>query len=517
MANYVEVLAPIRPKNDANFPVVSMEDISLSRNSNERLSKVIGEVDTNLADYVKKTVTNEIESDEEGSIGVRLTAIEETLGMKTDEETTVTIDSRLTAVEEAVGLKTDTETTTTLAQRVATIETALDLKADTSTTNTFATRLTAVENALGMKTDSGTTTTLTQRVAAIETALDLKSDTSTTNTIATRLTAVEEALGIKTDSSTTTSLAQRVTNLESALGDNGSVDSRIESAITTEKNARISADNELTTAINTEVTNRSTAVTQERTNREAAIATLTARVAATETSIGDTSSSTSTLASRMTSAEGEISTLKNSMQSIVDQMVGFSGSSKIVDSISDMTDHNIIYILNTDGMWYTYDSTSDSFIARGNVAGMNIDSTLTQNGSAAEAATVGARFTSLESDVSNLKAGNIGNLKVTTVNGESVLAAVDNSSNVVAYVTLAAGNFHCSGGFSNDSFEISSINGVDLAIITDGNGKVLEFYDDSGSRNFEKDIYAPNINALQDKVDEIYDAVQILKGINSIQ
>lgn len=94
------------------------------------------------------------------------------------------------------------------------------------------------------------------------------------------------------------------------------------------------------------------------------------------------------------------------------------GTPTVVDTTSDMTDTDKIYILSTDSKWYYYNLSSSEWVIGGTYGGVPTDTTLTQSGMAADAKTVGDAInpmrTATSSDVGKaLKAKTVTNGKVT--------------------------------------------------------------------------------------------------------
>ena len=108
------------------------------------------------------------------------------------------------------------------------------------------------------------------------------------------------------------------------------------------------------------------------------------------------------------------------LQELESQIAGIAGGTPtVVDSVSDMTDTDKIYILSTDGKWYYYSATQEDWVIGGTYGGVPTDTTLTQEGMAADAKAVGdaladkadsddvtslgTRVTGVESDIGELK------------------------------------------------------------------------------------------------------------------
>ena len=72
-----------------------------------------------------------------------------------------------------------------------------------------------------------------------------------------------------------------------------------------------------------------------------------------------------------------------------------SGTPEPVNTIAEMTDHSKIYVYTgseqgeSTGYWYSYDSTQEKFVPRGEYGGAVTDTTLSISGAAADAKAVG--------------------------------------------------------------------------------------------------------------------------------
>lgn len=108
------------------------------------------------------------------------------------------------------------------------------------------------------------------------------------------------------------------------------------------------------------------------------------------------------------------------LQELESQIAGIAGGTPtVVDSVSDMTDTEKIYILSSDSKWYYYSSTAEDWVIGGTYGGVPTDTTLTQQGKAADAKATGDaladkadaddvtaiddRVTAVEGDVSDLE------------------------------------------------------------------------------------------------------------------
>lgn len=77
------------------------------------------------------------------------------------------------------------------------------------------------------------------------------------------------------------------------------------------------------------------------------------------------------------------------------------GNPIVVDSASEMTDTDMIYILSTDSKWYYYSLTSSAWVAGGVYGGVPTDTTLTQAGMAADAEIVGEKIDAINTNHEN--------------------------------------------------------------------------------------------------------------------
>lgn len=103
------------------------------------------------------------------------------------------------------------------------------------------------------------------------------------------------------------------------------------------------------------------------------------------------------------------------LQELESQIAGIAGGTPtVVDAKADMTEHDKIYILSTDGKWYYYSATQEDWMIGGTYGGVPTDPTLTQAGKAADAKAVGDALAS-KADSSDVTA--LGT-RVTAVDGE---------------------------------------------------------------------------------------------------
>ena len=108
------------------------------------------------------------------------------------------------------------------------------------------------------------------------------------------------------------------------------------------------------------------------------------------------------------------------LQELESQIAGISGGTPtVVDAKADMTEHGKIYILSSDSKWYYYSATQEDWVIGGTYGGVPTDTTLTQQGMAADAKAVGdalalkadssdvdaldTRMTAVEGDIADLK------------------------------------------------------------------------------------------------------------------
>ena len=93
-----------------------------------------------------------------------------------------------------------------------------------------------------------------------------------------------------------------------------------------------------------------------------------------------------------------------------------SGTPEPVNTIAEMTDHSKIYVYTgseqdeSTGYWYSYDSTQEKFVPRGEYGGAVTDTTLSISGSAADAKAVGDAIDALDDRVTALESGSSGGL-----------------------------------------------------------------------------------------------------------
>lgn len=99
-------------------------------------------------------------------------------------------------------------------------------------------------------------------------------------------------------------------------------------------------------------------------------------------------------------SESEIKIIITSLEERIASIQG--GNPIVVDTTSDMTDTDQIYILSTDSKWYYYNLSSSEWTIGGTYGGVPTDSTLTQAGVAADAKSVGDAITLTSSEVYNL-------------------------------------------------------------------------------------------------------------------
>ena len=84
------------------------------------------------------------------------------------------------------------------------------------------------------------------------------------------------------------------------------------------------------------------------------------------------------------------------LQELESQIAGIAGGTPtVVDAKADMTEHDKTYILSTDGKWYYYSATAEDWVIGGTYGGVPTDTTLSIQGSAADAKTTGDAITEL--------------------------------------------------------------------------------------------------------------------------
>ena len=84
--------------------------------------------------------------------------------------------------------------------------------------------------------------------------------------------------------------------------------------------------------------------------------------------------------------------LDNRLSDIESRLSVLEPSMIPVSSMSDMVDTDAVYILTTNNQYYYYNDTNSQWVPGGSIAGLNIDTTLTVQGSAADAKAVGDKI-----------------------------------------------------------------------------------------------------------------------------
>ena len=128
------------------------------------------------------------------------------------------------------------------------------------------------------------------------------------------------------------------------------------------------------------------------------------------------------------------------LQELESQIAGIAGGTPtVVDAKADMTEHDKIYILSTDGKWYYYSATAEDWVIGGTYGGVPTDTTLTQEGMAADAKAVGDALDG-KADESEL------------AGFTDRLTAVENSlsGTITLALTWERGNINTSGENSNN-------------------------------------------------------------------
>lgn len=517
----VEVISGLVPKNGAKFPIVEASAVYMS--DAKMLSDILeGFEETTLKDYLDTTIAETTES--VSQYNERLNALEEAVGTNSTDigevgGQTQTLSGRVNALEEAVGInagdigEVGTETKT-IAERVTVLESSVGDVA--SGTDTLANRLSSVEEELG--TNSESDKTLKDRVVAIEEIVgvntsDIGEVGEETNTISTRVTSLESKISSLENSSSShtnsiSSVNSRVSSLEGNVNSNTS---RVNALETTVGNVS-SGNTSLTTQLNNEVTARSdadSALSARLDNIETTIGNnsqsasvmgrvkilettvttidsqlsgaitdtvnslseelksadvaLDDRVSALESFTGSLDASATSLSAKVATNTNNIASTQSALGVLEAKVNSMNSSFVVVSSVSAMTDQNALYINTEDNKWYYYDTDESTFIPGGNIVGINIDTTLTQSYQAADAKTVGDKFTAVENTVANL---------------QSTAGALQS---------------------------IPSTEFMDVKM--DTNNKILEGTAYDGRRYFANDVIAPNIIALENKVEAILKAL----------
>ena len=103
---------------------------------------------------------------------------------------------------------------------------------------------------------------------------------------------------------------------------------------------------------------------------------------------------------------GSATTIMVLLQELESQIAGIAGGTPtVVDAKADMTEHDKIYILSSDGKWYYYSATQSDWVVGGTYGGVPTDTTLTISGSAADAKAVGDAIDALDDRVTALESG----------------------------------------------------------------------------------------------------------------
>ena len=170
------------------------------------------------------------------------------------------------------------------------------------------------------------------------------------------------------------------------------------------------------------------------------------------------------------------------LQELESQIAGIAGGTPtVVDAKADMTEHDKIYILSTDGKWYYYSSTAEDWLAGGTYGGVPTDTTLSISGSAADAKAVGDAL------ADRADADEIGDLsQLTTTSKDNLVAAINEAGEAI---TETNGRLDRQQGFVHSSAdEISSVTDKKI-VIADGK---ITFVENTGTnRDYWKTIIVP--------------------------
>ena len=84
------------------------------------------------------------------------------------------------------------------------------------------------------------------------------------------------------------------------------------------------------------------------------------------------------------------------------------GTPTVVDAKADMTDTSKIYVLSSDSKWYYYSATADDWLVGGTYGGAVTDTTLSINGTPADAKAVGDALSDADERITALESGGSG-------------------------------------------------------------------------------------------------------------
>lgn len=120
------------------------------------------------------------------------------------------------------------------------------------------------------------------------------------------------------------------------------------------------------------------------------------------------------------------------LQELESQIAGIAGGTPtVVDSTSAMTEQDKIYILSSDSKWYYYSSTQEDWLIGGTYGGVPTDTTLTQEGMAADAKAVGDAVDALDTRVTAVETGLDG--KADGADVDAISDDLSSISNIVTY------------------------------------------------------------------------------------
>ena len=142
------------------------------------------------------------------------------------------------------------------------------------------------------------------------------------------------------------------------------------------------------------------------------------------------------------------------LQELESQIAGIAGGTPtVVDSVSAMTDTDKIYVLSSDSKWYYYSATASDWVIGGTYGGVPTDTTLTQQGMAADAKAVGDALADKadSSDVTAL------DTRVTAVEGAlNVMEGVFDTETIdITPAESTSGKFVSADGVPTDSASCS--------------------------------------------------------------
>ena len=105
---------------------------------------------------------------------------------------------------------------------------------------------------------------------------------------------------------------------------------------------------------------------------------------------GEDPSETATNAQKIGQLQTDVAVVQRQVSAVA------GGTPTVVDAKADMTEHDKIYILSSDGKWYYYSATAEDWLVGGTYGGAVTDTTLSVSGSPADSKAVGDRLTAVE-------------------------------------------------------------------------------------------------------------------------